>query len=455
MDTELLAEKEVKENSKYLSPGNTLKWLWLATIASAFFGPLLALSNYPGIFAYKILFIAHLVAFIFFLIVKKIEIKLLPHLKPYFLFFVVWLGWALFSLLWSDNKMDGVRNIWYLFSGLSLASFSAIYFRTDRDLKALLCILVPVFFSVLAVGLWENGTGLHLKTAGALLDLTTTSKMMPRGFFKNPNDLATYLVLYLPVLYTAAKYCCRKLATASLLIILLPAIGTGVYLILQTGSRANMVALVLMAGAAVVLSLIQYKWKALRNMTLLSIALVLVYCILAFSVPAFANWGNRQYRTAYHHISSLKYAGTQESARVILLRNSIAELKEHAFLGVGAGNAEEHMKKYRNDSYLLLALHNWWLEIFVNYGFFVFILYLTFYIKLLYELFVVAVRAGPGLVRVLGESSLFALVGFPIAALSSSSLIYSRFMWILFGIALCVINIYQVNRPSGEEDCSL
>jgi teichuronic acid biosynthesis protein TuaE len=447
----LLALEVNKGNGNNFSPGVFLTWLWLLTIATAFFGPLLALNNYPGLFAYKILFAVHLIAFSFLLATKKIELRMLPRLKPYFLFFAVWLGWALLSLLWADNKMDGIYNIWYLFSGLSLASFSAVYIRKGRELKVLTGILVAVFLLVLGVGLWETRTGLHLKTAGEVLNLTGYARYMPRGFFKNPNDMATYLVLYLPFVYTLARYCCRKLITAPLLTVLLPAAGLGVFLILQSGSRANMLALVPMALAAVVLYFIHHRIKALLNTTVLLIITVMAYFMLTTSTPEFAYWCNRQYRIATHHLSTLQYAGGAESARVVLLKNSINELKDHALMGVGAGNAEEHMKKYRTATFVLLALHNWWLEILVNYGVFVFILYLIFYVKLLYELFLVTVRAGPGILQVLGEGCLLALVAFPIAAISSSSLIYARFMWILFGIALCVVNNYHLQRLKGEE----
>lgn len=451
----MLAIEVNKGNGKYFSPGACLRWLWLATVAAAFFGPLLALNNYPGLFAYKILYAIHLLAFSFFLLTKKIKLRMLPHIKPFFLFFAVWLGWALLSLLWADNKVDGVYNIWYLFSGLSLVSFTTCYIQRDRELKVLLGIVVAVFILILGVGLWETRTGLHLKTAGDVINLTGYARYMPRGFFKNPNDLATYLVLYLPFVYTLARYCCRKLVTAPLLTLLLPAAGMGVFLILQSGSRANMLALAPVALAAVVLYFIHHRIKALLNTTILLIITVMAYFTLTTSTPVFTNWCNRQYRIATHHLSTLQYAGGAESARVVLLKNSVNELKDHALMGVGAGNAEEHMKKYRTGSFVLLALHNWWLEILVNYGVFVFFLYLVFYIKLLYELFMVAVRAGPGMLSVLGEGCLLALVGFPLAAISSSSLIYARFMWILFGIALCVVNIYHMQRLKVEEGGSM
>jgi len=127
---------------------------------------------------------------------------------------------------------------------------------------------------------------------------------------------------------------------------------------------------------------------------------------------------------------------------MILSRNAFQELHKHSLLGVGAGNAEEHMKAYRTETFQILALHNWWLEILVNYGIFIFVLYIVFIFRLLFQLYLVAVRAGPGVLKVVAESALVGLAGFPIAAVSSSSLVYSRVMWIFFGFALCAVNLY-------------
>ena len=121
-----------------------MKWLWLATLVTAFFGPLLALDAYPGIFAYKILFCLHLALFCFFLAFRKITLEINHKIRPFFVFFLVWLAWAVFSLLWADNIPDGLRNLWYLFSGLSLVGFTVFYMRKEEDLKAPLFILVAI-----------------------------------------------------------------------------------------------------------------------------------------------------------------------------------------------------------------------------------------------------------------------------------------------------------------------
>ncbi len=426
-------------------PLNILKWLWLATLAAAFFGPLLAFSAWPNIFAYKILFTLHLLLFSILIAAKKIKVSLPPGVERYFVFFMLWFGWALLSLLWCDNRIDGLSNIYYLFTGLCLIGFTPIYFK-ENDLRFLVIILIVVYFVVLFVGLWEYKTGQHLITSGDIVN-----SKVPRGIFKNPNDLATYLVLYLPLLYVTARYCLRRFITAPLAVVLVLMMGTGAFLVVNTGSRANMLSLALAAAAAAVIYLAQGRLKALRNMLAVICILIFIYIGAAAVNPKINYWSSRQYRIAKHHLVSLEYVGGESSARMILFKNSFYELNRHSLMGVGAGNAEEHMKKYRSDNFILLALHNWWLEIIINYGFFIFILYIVFYLKLLSDLFVAAVRAGPGLVKVLAESSFIALVAFPIAAVSSSSLMYARFMWILFGTALCAVHLYFGKFSSGKE----
>ncbi len=443
----MLTKAKVEVGPNKLDPVlfNLLKWLWLSTLVAAFFGPLLAFSAWPNIFAYKILFTLHLLLFSIFIAAKKVKVSLSPGIKSYFVFFVLWFGWAVLSLLWCDNQMDGLSNIYYLFTGVCLIGFSTVYLN-ENDLKIFLFVLVAVYAVVLAVGLWEVKTGQHLVTAGFIFN-----SKVPRGVFKNPNDFATYLVLYLPLLYVTARYCLRRVITAPLAVILVVLIGTGAFLVVNAGSRANMLALALAATAAAAVYLAQGRLRALRNMIVVISIIIAIYIGAAAVNPKINYWCSRQYRIAKHHLVSLEYVGGESSARMILFKNSLYELNKHSLMGVGAGNAEEHMKKYRSDNFILLALHNWWLEILINYGFFIFILYLAFYLKLLSDLFIVAVRSGPGLVKVLAEGSFITLVAFSIASVSSSSLMYARFMWIVFGTALCAVNLYFGRFSSGKE----
>ena len=94
VDAWLFAKASVKrsegdQNDKIMK---FMKWLWLATLVTAFFGPLLAANAHPGIFAFKILFFLHLLLFCFFLTIRKLNFNTSPQMKPYFIFFLVWKG---------------------------------------------------------------------------------------------------------------------------------------------------------------------------------------------------------------------------------------------------------------------------------------------------------------------------------------------------------------------------
>jgi len=428
-----------------------MKALWLATLVTAFFGPLLALNACPGIFAFKILLSLHLALFGFFLAFRKMDLALNRETKPYFVFFLVWLVWALFSLAWAGNIPDGLRNLWYLFSGLCLIGFTTFYIRKEKDLIASFFILAAILLIIMGVGIWEYKTGLHLKTAGLIQNAGVISKT-PRGVFKNQNDMATYLALYLPFLYISARYLAARLKTLIPALVLAACAGTGIFLIINTGSRGNLVAVALSLLTAVIIYLIQGKGKAFRNVLVVATAAAVLYFALASTHPALHYQLKRQFRIARHHLVSLEHAGGEYSARMILINNALLELNKHSLMGVGAGNAEEHMKEYRTETFQILALHNWWLEILVNYGIFIFVLYVAFIGKLLVQLFLLTIRAGPGVIRMVAEGALVGLAGFPIAAVSSSSLAYSRVMWIFFGMALCALNLYNCSKTMHETE---
>jgi teichuronic acid biosynthesis protein TuaE len=114
-----------------------------------------------------------------------------------------------------------------------------------------------------------------------------------------------------------------------------------------------------------------------------------------------------------------------------------------AGFGVGAGNAEYWMAHYsRYYTFGILDPHNWWLELLINYGVFIFAGYILFFASILRQLW----RAhkeidGPQLM--ICEALLMSLVGFLVATLSSSSVMALTPQWILLAFALAFIVNYR------------
>lgn len=114
-----------------------------------------------------------------------------------------------------------------------------------------------------------------------------------------------------------------------------------------------------------------------------------------------------------------------------------------AGFGVGAGNAEYWMENFAlYDTFGILNPHNWWLEILINYGVFIFTGYLLFFLSLVRRLWQ-AYKTTDGADRMIAEALLLSLVGFSIASISSSSIMAFTPQWLLFAFALAFLNRWR------------
>ncbi|MHB8984034.1 MAG: O-antigen ligase family protein [Carboxydocellales bacterium] len=417
-----------------------LKLLWLLTVAAAFWGPFLAISSHPQAFAFRILFLGHLVVLASIALFSN---ELSTHLKQVKIrdqlwFFLFWLFWATISIFWADSRIDAVMHIWALFSGIAIIVITVLYTDTDRDLTKYSRLILATFLLFSFIGLFEHLTGVHIKPMSTIDPLIYAGEAkFPRVIFSNPNDFATYLALYLPFLYSRAKYCTswwRKAFGWSTLFF-------GIYLIMVTQSRANILALFLMTFSALVLYLKDKKLKGFRNLLITGIIIGIVWWGTGYT-----SYNNLGFTDVVYQLNSLENENQEKGSsiqlRIGLIRGGLDMLKKHVFLGVGAGNAEYHMQDYWLWTRGLTNLHNWWLEVLVNYGVLVWILYLAFYAKLMWNLFTVQHRSKNILLKQLAEAVFLAMTGFLIGAISSSTLYAANFMWFIFALGLAVYNRY-------------
>ena len=139
-----------------------------------------------------------------------------------------------------------------------------------------------------------------------------------------------------------------------------------------------------------------------------------------------------------------------------LIKNGLYFTAQSAGFGVGAGNVEYYMEKYsiypvgRTKN-----IHNWWVEILVNYGVFIFIGYVIMYISLFLNLWRVYRRIQTGTEKMICEALLMGLVSFFMASISSSSIIAFAPQWIFFGFALAFLNYTRIKALERLNPCAL
>lgn len=419
-----------------------LKIIWIVTIITSFFGPTLSLAAYQNIFAYRILLLIHWGGFLFYVIWKRRRFSLQLNIKDYLWFYGLWFCWATLSFFWADSKVDTIRHVWFLFSGISLIGFTVIHVQKERDLKNLFLIFIGILTLFLGVSLWEHFHRYNVGVGGSALFF---ERGIPNAFMGNPNDLATFLALYFPFFFCLIKYGRNRIWQ----LVGLAGMIMTFHIILLTRSRANLLALGIM-----VLVMIWFlkPWTILKNIfkrkktTVIVTVSIIVISLLGIYLI------NHNY-TLWHFITKEKQmflnqfgslAGSSSiTIRWTLMMKGWELLRNHYFLGVGAGNIEYHMMPFKELTQGIVNMHNWWAELLVNYGVIVWGLYMYCFGKMLMELIMIQGKSENRTLKMMAEILLISFSGFSIAVTSSSTMAASRYMWMLFAVTFSVINIHR------------
>jgi teichuronic acid biosynthesis protein TuaE len=399
------------------------------------------------LFPYRIFLVLLWGLFVARMLIQGKVVLPLGRVKPYMAFFGIWTIYAVFSLAWATDKSDAIRYVIFLFMGVSLIFFAAKYFRDYRDLRRLYLIWFGVFCVLVLLGFWEHLTGHHLPVSGyyeaklaALKPYVRAAVMyQPTGVFKNPNDYATFLALSIPFAISLIRYGKSKVAQLSGLV----GAAGAFYLIFVTGSRANILS-VLLELLVLLLFLTSIRQKA-KVAIAAAVCLAIVLVLLPGPVREFSS------KVVWELSSIIAQAELRSGSvyiRANLARNGLEFLYSTAGFGVGAGNAEYWMANFAQyDTRGILNPHNWWLEILINYGVFIFIGYVVVYIEIIRKLWNSWHEAAGREERIIAESLLLALIGFFAASISSSSIMAFTPNWMLFAFALAFLNYSFCHGP--------
>jgi len=143
----------------------------------------------------------------------------------------------------------------------------------------------------------------------------------------------------------------------------------------------------------------------------------------------------------------LSYGST--GIRINLIKNSLIFLARTGTFGVGAGNAEYWMENLQvYPTYGIINPHNWWAEVLVQYGVFIFTGYLLFYLSLIIKLYAIYYRLSDKTERMICEGLLVGLVGFSFASISSSSIMALNPHWLFFAFSLAFLNYCRNRREA-------
>lgn len=408
--------------------------------------------SYGHLYAFHLAAIAFI---LFFLQNYKENLKVLPFSKKklhsiYVLIFIIF--WYLLSLFWAENKLLVFYHVFYLLNGLLIFIASYFAIRNEKDIKKFLSIsgiivgieILISFLEVTGYFRWPiSPYSAQIEFFKRNLaynqnikpEIIATIRKTPTGFHWNPNNLATYMFMVLPFFLFHKKTWVN---------IVFPV--TIVPIIFFTGSRTVFIGLLIMAFFYIILYSIR------KNIFIISILFSFLLIIFFVTQPYLKEKFNLKYNEITSTFKSawiffttnhvLVNDSSSISIRQNLIQNGLQALKKSKGLGVGAGNSAMIQMK-SNNTYGVLSMHNFWIEILVEGGIFIFILWIFWYFMLLRKSYLWWKRNIPYENKRFSAAISLSMIGSIISIISMSSAIYFLPFWLLLALA---VRINDLNK---------
>jgi len=363
--------------------------------------------------------------------------------KAFGLFLLVWLVYSILSINWAIDKTSALKHVVFLFLSVSVIIFSIIYFDSVDDLHTVSIIWLVFLGVTLLIGIFETISGDHLSVSRYFQVELEYFKYTPTAVFYNPNDFATFLSLSAPFLlsffFFSKKILYRLIFLVSFFALL--------YVLISTGSRANFIAIFLeIVFFVIVFFTFQTNRKEIYILITVSLMALLLF------PKKLAEKVNFVIRNIQSVLSQLTAESHSMGERLNLARNGLLFLLSTWGFGVGAGNVEVWMKtRAQYNTGNKINIHNWFLEVLVNYGIFIFVGYLILLVSMFYKVYSqLRTHRDDHKMKVLGVAILGSLIGFLFASLSPSSIMAFRPHWMIYALGLSYINI-GLNKAQREE----
>lgn len=411
------------------------KIIWMLIIFSAFFGGYLGIDRLA---AYKIL----ILIYIFICAINILRLKKIRYFKntpqnTTTKVFLIWVIYASLSLLWCDDKSIAIKNIYYIVIAMILIYGCTSNFKNYKQLSKFNRILKIIIIIIMGVGIWESITGNHLYMSAANYASKPEYRFTPTGFQVNTNDYATLLTIYMPIILISFKNKNKiidKIINFSLIIIY----G---YLLFMTNSRANQLACVI---GVITYFLLMSARKKIKYIYIISIVALTIFISSSNTFIDVYNSINYEIRN--------DIGTNSDSVRINLIKNGFLMLKDTYLFGVGAGNIEANMLDYSAYNYVgdINNMHNFWMEVLVDYGIAIFILFVMWYVGLIKKLICIYKNINLKEYKKIVSLIISSMIMFIISSMSSSSIMSGVYIWLYFGYIVTFINIYQEGVIKSE-----
>ncbi len=387
----------------------------------AIIGPVLAVPHLRELYAAR--FVMALVGFsgLLWLILTQRRLHVGAH--TFAALYGAWLSWLLITLAWAPYPDAAPRYLLQFVTLGILAAATASCGVSRCRLAWLMLALAAVYGLSLLIGLAEWRLHLHLPSASP----TYAHHGKAAGYFFNTNDFGTYLAFCWPFVLLLPYLRRRRAAVVVTVVALLVTLVVVRY----TTSRTS----VLAVGFETVVVALAVARKTGRHLRIAAGVLVVI-ALVAVGVALAGGFGSAL--SATNLVNQVQSGTGSGGVRSELQAAGLQAAATRWFLGVGPGNAEP-LVAAQNPSFVIVNLHDWWLEVLVDGGLPALLIFLAIWALLLQAMARVVRQARDPLLRYLGAATGVALVGFSISIVGPSTAILFPPMAVLLGLAIAVL----------------
>lgn len=415
------------------------------------FYKLIVASSILGVsVSYSYLYLVHLVILIFFITyILKIKennfvLKIPKQPNSYHFFYFIMLFWYGISIIWAPNFLYALKYEFYILIG-SFISLSIIYSCNTRSkLKKTMNVFISMFFIQIIIGLLESFSHFRLPISryskiSPLFGKTLpeedffnissfiTSLKPPTGFHWDTNDFSLALLIALPFFIFSSNLFFKYFSVSSIIVIIAMSASRSVFFGLLT-------------VLVVYIMLIKKKLVTVISSLTFLVLLILGIFQLKFSDNPRLNELANAFDVVISYLLGQISVDNSVGWRFELVKNGMNSFFDSYGMGVGAGGSQAIQEKLGGVDGRFTSMHNFWVEILVEGGIIFFIIFAAWYGSITFNLF----KIGRGLdkeISVWATIIFLSMIGFIPACIAASSTIYFFPMWIMFGLAISIINI--------------
>jgi hypothetical protein len=418
-----------------------------ALVVGSWFGSYLAFPGKPFL---SVVNGAAILVLIHFIVLSLRGLALSPNeqrttarlIAPLVLFF----GVVLWTALATDRPLWELRKAFGLVVGLATCLGFALAARS-RGERLINLITLGLWGCTLALGAFEAWTRTHLPNSRSATDPSLAG--IPTGFFWNPNDLATAMMLVLPFLWIYNLERGRIWVTRFLVV------GTAALLTI-IASRGALLAWVVTLGLVFITGKLTLKRMALAGFVV-GLTLVALPATIEL-VQARIVYGRSAQGASERFFTRMGTATTKRRSkdgslamRRLAVERTMTFLDQRA-LGMGSHGADRFLGQGANRR--VFNPHSLWLELALAWGMPGLALFFAFWLGLVIEMVSILRRKSNDLdQRALARASLVGLFIFALVTNIPSSVLRGlHLVWFPLGIAmLTALRQAQMKEQSGHE----